>query len=174
MKYLLSLSVLLFTANIAKKKPESTVDSNNNIISGKSLCGDLIFETDAEYLTISQNQYASTSFPENISPTMIFIADSSELCNNDISIILKYAQNCGYSIVIKSGGHQFSGLSSCTDQCIQIDLSQYNQTQFITNSNKFKKYDNYIIKSGVGTNLNELYSFLDENDLFIPTGATSN
>lgn len=96
------------------------VDANNNIISGVSLCGDLITESDSEYIAISQNQYASTSFPENISPTMILLADPS--CDNDIETIVTYASNCGYSVVMRSGGHQFSGLSSCTDQCIQACL----------------------------------------------------
>lgn len=54
----------------------------------------------------------------------------------------------------------------------QIDLSNYNDTELIDNMSEFNKYEN-VVKAGVGTELQKLYSFLDDNDLFIPGGATS-
>ena len=55
---------------------------------------------------------------------------------------------------------------------MQIDLSNYNDTELIDNMSEFNRYEN-VVKAGVGTELQQLYSFLDDNGLFIPGGATS-
>eukprot|EP01084_Bolivina_argentea_P287567 493452_1 len=95
---------------------------------------------------------------------MILIAK----CDRDIKIILNYASECGYNVVIRSGGHQFSGLSSCTDQCIQIDLKNYNDIKF---NHQYDNQYNNVIKAGVGVQLQPLYEWLHQNDLFVPGGA---
>ena len=44
----------------------------------------------------------------------------------------KYAKQCDFKVSIRSGGHQYSGLSSCNsniNKCIQIDVSSLNKIE---------------------------------------------
>ena len=58
--------------------------------------GQLIFNTDANFSSFAE-QYAYTSFQENIAPSMIVFAE----CDNDIKAVLKYASNCDYHVMIR-------------------------------------------------------------------------
>lgn len=44
----------------------------------------------------------------------------------DIRIIIDFAKFVKRSIVVRSGGHQYSGLSSGGDQTIVVSLTEFN------------------------------------------------
>jgi len=55
-----------------------------------------------------------------MSPLKIIYA----LGDNDVILAIKECQDNNYKMAIRTGGHQYSGLSSCDNKCIQLDLSK--------------------------------------------------
>ena len=135
-------------------------DSATNSIFSNNLCGELYSPTDADVYLTAAEQYAQSSFPDRIKPSMIIEA----VCDEDIKLAISYAKKCEYTIAIRSGGHQYSGLSSCNSSCIQIDMKQYNHIS-INNVND--------ISMGPGVTLGKMYAALDEHDLNLPGGTCS-
>ena len=148
--------------NIEKDCDCTDISSIHNAIFGNILSGELIFDTDGEEYTNAALQYASISEvpSEEVSPKMIIYPSGDD----DIIYILEYARKCNYSIAIRSGGHQYSALSSCNG-CIQIDMLNYNELQLLNDN---------IISVGSGNRLQSFWTFLDLNNLFVPTGECLN
>ena len=144
------------------------IHSSSNTIFGNKLCGILISDSDGDIYQQAKFQYASTQFPDSHLPSFIVYAK----CDNDIFNTISYAKQCDYKIAIRSGGHQYSGLSSCNKynhKCIQIDVSHYDDINITINTNTNTK-NNKIVKIGTGTRVINLINKLNENQLFLPTG----
>lgn len=99
--------LLLEIANIIKSSESipiddcSDINSKTNTIFNQQLTGDLMFKTDLKY-ELDHLQWASP-ISDNISPEMILIPG----CDNDIQLMIKYASECGYKVMTRSGGHQY-------------------------------------------------------------------
>eukprot|EP01084_Bolivina_argentea_P096382 173297_1 len=147
----------------AYSNSQKCLNINSSSIFGNDLCGKLLKPSNEEFCS-ARHQYAVNQFEynSNIYPSFIVYAK----CNKDIQLVLKYASKCDYKVVVRSGGHQYSGLSSCDSnqhQCIQVDLSNYNSMKIISNNP-------IIIRGEVGVKNSEFADYLDRNDVFLPFG----
>merc|ERR1719295_2091568 len=69
------------------------------------------------------------------------------------------------TVTIRSGGHQYSGLSSCNGSCIQIDMADYDHFE-ISN-------ETALVSAGPNVRLGNFYAALAEKNLNLPGGACS-
>ena len=139
------------------------VDSTSNMLNDVPILGDIISPMDSGF-NEAKRQYAMTSYPDQFSPSMIIYVKNE----NDIQNVILFANECGYTIVVRSGGHQFAGLSSCNSnkyKCIQMDVSHLNDINVNT--------DDHTVSAGAGAKLGDLYKILDNNGLFVPGGTYS-
>ncbi len=85
------------------------------------------------------------------------------LCRDaaDISTAVRYAQQEGLAVSVKSGGHSFESFSS-NDGGLVVDLSLLNEVEWI---------DDETIRVGPGCKLSELYSALLPRRRLLPAGA---
>eukprot|EP00486_Rosalina_sp_Unknown_P009543 CAMPEP_0201591760 /NCGR_PEP_ID=MMETSP0190_2-20130828/189835_1 /ASSEMBLY_ACC=CAM_ASM_000263 /TAXON_ID=37353 /ORGANISM="Rosalina sp." /LENGTH=442 /DNA_ID=CAMNT_0048050221 /DNA_START=97 /DNA_END=1422 /DNA_ORIENTATION=+ len=100
-----------------------------------------------------------------LSPTIITIP----LSESEIVGIIKFANKCGYTISIRSGGHQYSGLSSCNQEngkCIQIDMKHFD---YIIIDN-ISSDDDKLITVGSGVHLVDLYQVTQAMDVAVLGG----
>jgi len=101
--------------------------------------GDVITSSDSSYDSIRFDQWAASRDSiekrnENLSPTLIVIPKTEK----EIKSVIKFAKKCDYTISIKSGGHQYSALSSCNGgngQCIQIIMDNFDHISHNTDNN---------------------------------------
>ena len=104
----------------------------------------------------------------SISPSIIiYIFEINEIIN-----IVKYANKCNFILSIRSSGHQYNGFSSChsklskngtiNELCILLDLSNFKYFDYNDNDDE--------LTVGVGIKLIELYEYLLNYDIFIPSG----
>ena len=94
------------------------------------------------------------------SPEAIVYAHS----NQDLQDILKFAHHCQYKLHVRSGGHQYSGYSSChadEKRCIQVDMSAFQEFEV----------NDYIVKVGVGMRLGTMNELIQPYNLTIPFGV---
>eukprot|EP00122_Pirum_gemmata_P014370 Pgem_evm1s13397 len=58
---------------------------------------------------------------KRISPGLIAMCENEE----DVISTVSFAKRCGYTIAVRSGGHNYGGYSSCSkgSKCIQLDVS---------------------------------------------------
>ena len=124
--FLLLLGSALFVvfAPLSDAMECRNIDSFSNTIFGEQLDGILISPTDHLY-DDAKYQYAQSSYPEAVAPSFILMAKSDD----DIHSGISFSKLCGYKVAVRSGGHQYSALSSCNgrqQKCIQIDLSHFN------------------------------------------------
>ena len=157
------------------------IDSFSNTIFGEQLDGILISPTDHLY-DDAKYQYAQSSYPEAVAPSFILLAKSDD----DIHSAIRYSKHCGYKVAVRSGGHQYSGLSSCNGgqrKCIQIDMSHFNDIT-IHNGVSFNSSQTQNLKMrlivyfltdtmtvGVGSTLMEAIAEHVDNDTFLPHGS---
>lgn len=115
----------------------------------------------------SREQFASTlrstaTSDAMLSPDAIVYPTSGD----ELSAIVNFAASCDYKLSIRSGGHQFSGYSSCKaggSSCIQIDMTSFNSFSLVDGT------DN-VVTVGVGLRLEEVAPMLQELGLVIPMG----
>ncbi|BCE03531.1 FAD-binding oxidoreductase [Marinicellulosiphila megalodicopiae] len=110
-------------------------------------------------------QYASTSHPiKDMSPGAIITPSGTDLeIDADIKQAIKYARDNNLAIAVRTGGNQYSGLSSTASNNIQIDISQTFRDWEYTEKTG-------ILKVGVSYTLLEFNKKLEEMGLFMPTG----
>eukprot|EP01083_Nonionella_stella_P081917 225935_1 len=140
-------------------------DINSCNILNSIPCGRIVSKNDEVAYAKARTQYASVSSPTNTMPSMIVFAE----CDEDITTTVQYARQNDYKLVMRSGGHQYSGLSSCNSllqPCIQLDLGAYNTIEYDETLNQ--------LKIGAGTKLGRLNHFLRERALFVPHGDCKN
>jgi hypothetical protein len=84
-------------------------------------------------------------------------------CVQDIQNAIKYAQDKNIGIAIRTGGHQYSGASSCSGDNIQLDLSHTFKEFEYSNETK-------LLRCGVSLSLLEFTTQLRKLNMFLPTG----
>eukprot|EP01084_Bolivina_argentea_P037152 68685_1 len=105
---------------------------------------------------------------EIINPTIIIKPETED----EIQQIIKYARLCEYTISIKSGGHSYSGLSSCNSadgKCIQIHMEHFQDITFLKQDKNNPDLITSIV-AGVGLNVKQLYDAVNEYNVSIIGG----
>ena len=115
----------------------------------------------------AKEQFASTliDFADSINPTYIAYAASS----SDIQKIVSFVNNCDEieSITIRSGGHQWSGTSSCDDKnggCLQLDVSLIDDLEildpdYIDDDNDDEDLESALVRIGTGLSFEDFYAY---------------
>ena len=121
--------------------------------------------TDPLYSTY-QEQYASSTYQDehDLKPGLIVLAENI----HDIKQVVRYAKANKVAIAIRSGGHQYSGASSTSQQNIQLDLRQT-----FTGADDLKVLESgekTLVRASVSWSVGELIDFLSSQKLFVPTG----
>ena len=79
---------------------------------------------------------------------------------------VKFASQCGYAVTVRSGGHSYTGASSCNGKnCLQLDLGAMNATAVVKGTN--------LVTSGPGINLLDFAKFTVKHFLSVPHGGCS-
>ena len=105
----------------------------------------------------AKDQYAYSSAPDKVAPSVIVYAETDQ----HIQTALKFAKQCKASVSVRSGGHQYSALSSCHEaRCIQIDVSLRDMIEI----------EGTHVTLGAGVKLNDVYAVLGGEGLFLPGG----
>ncbi|KAJ9453564.1 6-hydroxy-D-nicotine oxidase [Diplonema papillatum] len=121
----------------------------------------IVVPTDAGIYETSVTQYATSSLPPGaLHPSAVVFAQSTE----EVKKVVQYATTCQYRIAVRSGGHQYAGLSSCNSaegKCIQLDVSQMDS---------FAVDSVGLITVGPGVSVDTLYTRLADVGMFFPAG----
>ncbi|KAF3012247.1 hypothetical protein E8E14_011117 [Neopestalotiopsis sp. 37M] len=92
----------------------------------------------------------------------------------DIQEVVKYATKHGKPIAIRTGGHQYSGASSTGLDGIQLDLKPtFRSPKIDLNLTRDTVNDKLYLRSSVSWTLAEIFDFLQDNGIFMPTGQCS-
>lgn len=92
----------------------------------------------------------------------------------DIQDVVKYANETGKPIAIRSGGHQYSGASSTGPKGIQLDLKPtFRRPKLDLHLIRDAEKDKVYVKTSVSWTLTEFFDFLLDNGVFLPTGQCS-
>lgn len=85
----------------------------------------LVVRGDADFDDARLDQYASmlgtkADAKTRLNPAMVAYCDEEA----HVQSAVQYAQNCGFKVVVRSGGHSYTGSSSCNfNNCLQLDLT---------------------------------------------------
>lgn len=127
-------------------------------------------------------QYATSSYIDvldpsgkpshDLNPALILRPKDDE----GVKAVIHHAVKNKVGIAIKSGGHQYSGASSCGGQNVQLDLSNtYKDLKIVDVSilDKTKTtvaHDRVLVFAGVSNQLQDFLAYLTSHKLFVPTG----
>ncbi|KAF9776830.1 hypothetical protein IL306_004916 [Fusarium sp. DS 682] len=114
-------------------------------------------------------QYATSSYIEahDMKPAHILRPKD----DNDVKSAIAYATKNKVGIAIKSGGHQYSGASSCGGNNVQLDLSNtYKDMKIIDKPTIQVPNDRVLVFAGVSNQLQDFLAYLTNHGLFTPTG----
>jgi hypothetical protein len=117
--------------------------------------------------TAANDIYASSTYGKerNMNPGEILQPTNIA----DIIAVVKAANSRKQKLVIKTGGHQYSGASSTTPGNLQLDL----KPTFRDLNEDFKlirKNGKVYLRTSVSWTLRELFKFTTEKKVFLPTG----
>ncbi|KAF5012818.1 hypothetical protein FDECE_1107 [Fusarium decemcellulare] len=116
--------------------------------------------------------YATSTYGKerNMNPAEILQPSSIE----DIQEIVKVAAKHGKPIAVRTGGHQYSGASSTGPDGIQLDLKPtFRRPNIDLNLVRDTVNDKVYLRSSVSWTLSEIFDFLLDNGVFMPTGQCS-
>lgn len=107
------------------------------------------------------HQYATTSYPdsENMAPKMVAYPNNA----GDVVKAISYAKRNGCSIVARSGGHQYCGLSSGGDTVIVLSMDNFHDITVLEEGSN-------IVTIGSGTALTDMSTKITALKLSIPHG----
>jgi hypothetical protein len=105
------------------KRLRQTSPPPQNVEEFPSFLGKTVQRGDLGY-TAATYQYATSGRLGVWGPSAVIYA-SKDNNHSDIKKAIDYAVQHKLSIAVRSGGHQYLGFSSTTDQNIQIDMSEY-------------------------------------------------
>ncbi|RKK10107.1 hypothetical protein BFJ66_g12145 [Fusarium oxysporum f. sp. cepae] len=128
-------------------------------------------EYEKEDYNFFNQQYATSSYIDvadhNLDPALILKPKD----DNDVKSAINYAVEHKVGIAIKSGGHQYSGACSCSDNNVQLDVSNaYKDLKIISNPTIPVPDDRVLVFAGVGNQLQDFLAYLASHGLFAPTG----
>lgn len=121
-----------------------------------------VLPSDAAYADDRQ-QFASYNmhYEGDVLPGMIaYVADEA-----GVKSVLAEARQCGFAVVIRSGGHHVGGQSSCetnVPKCIQLDVSGI----------KHLSVSDGIVTMGPGVKQNTMFDFFAEHGIYFPTAES--
>uniref|UniRef100_A0A0G4GX18 FAD-binding PCMH-type domain-containing protein n=1 Tax=Chromera velia CCMP2878 TaxID=1169474 RepID=A0A0G4GX18_9ALVE len=120
--------------------------------------GDEDFEEAAK-----QHGSLAVAIKDHIEPGAIVFVNSVA----QVQSVVEYAHNCpDVRLVVRSGGHQYSGLSSCGEaNCVQLDLSGLDSVKVD------KKTSPPTVTVGVGATLGPVYETLQKEGVAILGGT---
>jgi len=108
-----------------------------------------------------REQYATTNLEgsefETSPPTIV-----EALSEADVQATVIFAAQCDYKVTTRSGGHSYIGMSSCNNNCIQLDVGRMNHIDV--------KESGKQLNVGPGVRLEELVQTFVTEGVFIPTG----
>jgi hypothetical protein len=84
----------------------------------------------------------------------------------EIGAVLEYAKLNGIGVAIRTGGHSYSGDSSCTAPNIQMDLSQ----TFKGRDDRTLRRAQRTLRTSVSWSLAEFAAYCEKNKIFVPHG----
>ncbi|KAM0441278.1 hypothetical protein ACHAPT_000587 [Fusarium lateritium] len=116
--------------------------------------------------------YATSTYGEerNMNPAEILQPSSIQ----DIQAVVKNAADKGIPIAVRTGGHQYSGASSTGPEGIQLDLKPtFRRPNLDLNLVRDTANDKVYLRSSVSWTLAEIFDFLMDNGVFMPTGQCS-
>jgi hypothetical protein len=116
--------------------------------------------------------YATSTYGQehNMNPAQILQPSSIE----DIKNVVTTAAKQGKSIAIRTGGHQYSGACSTGPEGIQLDLKPtFRRPKIDLNLVRDTANDKLYLRSSVSWTLSEIFDFLLDNGVFMPTGQCS-
>ncbi|CAK0881166.1 unnamed protein product [Prorocentrum cordatum] len=134
---------------------------------GSGLSATVVRVGDANYDT-ARSQFAtigasSATADERIQPQMIIFCTVDSHVQEAVSL----AEVCGFTISVRSGGHNYAAYSSCpasSPQCIQVDLS--GMETFSLNQTTVPAE----VTIGAGLTLEQVYASLAPHGLAVPGG----
>ncbi|KAF4342881.1 cytokinin dehydrogenase 3 [Fusarium beomiforme] len=114
--------------------------------------------------------YATSTYgvSRDMNPSEILQPASIE----DIQNVVKAAAKMRKPLAIRTGGHQYSGASSTGPEGIQLDLKPTFRRPNI-DLNILRKNGKVYLRSSVSWQLHEIFDFLKDNGVFMPTGQCS-
>ncbi|KAI1036226.1 hypothetical protein LB504_011518 [Fusarium proliferatum] len=127
-------------------------------------------------------QYATSSYIDVLDPSGKPIHDLNPalilrpMDDEGVKAVIHHAVKKKVGIAIKSGGHQYSGASSCGGNNVQLDLSNtYKDLKIVDVSilDKAKTtvaHDRVLVFAGVSNQLQDFLAYLTSHKLFVPTG----
>jgi hypothetical protein len=116
--------------------------------------------------------YATSTYGQehNMNPAEILQPSSIE----DIQKVVKKAAELGKPIAIRTGGHQYSGACSTGPDGIQLDLKPtFRRPNVDLNLLRDTVNNKVYLRSSVSWTLSEIFDFLLDNGVFMPTGQCS-
>ena len=132
------------------------VEESLTALSPSVFAGNIFVPNDGNAYDQAKSQFASVNFPERAHPAVVVEAMSEE----DVQAAILFANECGYKVAPRSGGHSYIGTSSCTGMCLQIDVKHINHTS-VTGD---------YLTAGPGITLLGLADTLFANGMHLPTG----
>jgi hypothetical protein len=116
--------------------------------------------------------YATSTYGKerNMNPKEILQPTSIE----DIQEVVKIAAKVGKPIAIRTGGHQYSGACSTGPEGFQLDLKPtFRRPKIDLHLIRDTANDKVYLRSSVSWTLAEIFDFLQDNGVFMPTGQCS-
>ena len=114
-----------------------------------------------------RTQYASSSYADKQGPggsMRPFLVAYPRKNSNDVAAAITFAKNEGKHLVARSGGHQYSGLSSGGDDTILLSMDLYDDLEVQERDGKT------FARVGVGRLLTDIAAELKRNGVTIPHG----
>lgn len=119
--------------------------------------GPIYTEEDGDIYDENAKQYASSSYPNELKPFMV----AYPMDIDDIRAAIKYATENKKNIVARSGGHQYSGLSSGGSSTIVLSMDKHFNTVGVVGNRA---------TVGVGAKLTDLAEIFNNEGVTIPHG----
>ena len=138
-------------------------------VAGRSIpgFGGEMFAPGAPEYDAKRAQYASISYPEKQGPggTMRpYLVAYPRPNSDDIPAAIRFARANNKHIVARSGGHQYSGMSSGGDDTIVLSMDDYTGVEIEAVGDKT------FARIGVGTHLTDLAAALKAHGVTMPHG----
>src|SRR5262245_23154588 len=128
--------------------------------------GEILAPGDAEY-DEKRTQYAFSSYPEKQGPggsMRPYLIAYPRMDSDDIPAAIRFARANNKRLVARSGGHQYSGLSSGGDDTVLLSMDQYNYVEMKAVDGKT------LARVGVGTRLTDVAAAFKKSGVTIPHG----
>ncbi len=131
--------------------------------------GKVFLRDGSEAYRVHAYQYATTSEPDGaMAPAaIVYVADDA-----DIEMAIHYARENDLGVAVRSGGHQYLGASSTTQDNIQIDLSGREASDPATYPYRQSVFDaaEGSLTLGAALNVDDVCALSIENGIFFPHG----